>query len=125
MQSAGERDYISDVFDFAAFDVAIFGVVIAPREQFDDGGETGSAVRVAHDFLGDKAMFKSPSGPNAHDSGSGVNEDAIHVEEYSSAVDPCHRLNWLFKKRRLRRESSFRLPDSRKRGKVGARGVVE
>jgi hypothetical protein len=97
MQSAGERDDISDVFDLAAFDIAIFGVVIAPREQFDDGGETGAAMRVAHDILGHKAMFKSPSGPNARDSGSGVNQHAIHVEEYSSAVDRGYGLSCVLK----------------------------
>ena len=92
-QSSGERDNIRDVFDFAAFDFAIFGVMIAKGEQFTDGGEARAAVGLAHDVVGHKTVFESPGSPDTGYGGRGIDEDAVHVEEDCAALDRSHRQN--------------------------------
>jgi len=62
-----------ELFDLAALDFAIFGVVIAARQQFDDRGQARPAMRLAHDFVRNQAVFKGPASPHARDGGRGVN----------------------------------------------------
>jgi hypothetical protein len=72
LERAGEGDYAFDVFDFAALDFAIFGVVVGVGEEFADGGEAGAAVGLADDFVGNEAVFIRPDGPDAGYRGGGV-----------------------------------------------------
>src|SRR4029077_1735908 len=85
--SAGEGNHAFDVFDFAAFDFAIFDVVIGARKEFADGGDAGTAVGLADDFLGDETVLRGPLGPDARDGGSGINEHTVKIEEHATAVN--------------------------------------
>ncbi|MCU1239803.1 MAG: hypothetical protein JWO71_529 [Candidatus Acidoferrum typicum] len=86
-ESAGEGNYAFDVFDFAALDFAIFGGVVGVGEEFADGGEAGAAVGLADDFVGNEAVFIRPDGPYAGNGGGGVYQDAVEIEEHTSALN--------------------------------------
>jgi hypothetical protein len=90
-QRSRECDNIGDVLDFAALDFAIFRVVIAVGQQFDDCGEARPAVGFAHDFVRNQAMFEGPAGPHAGDRGRGINEHPVHIEEHGTAMNQSHR----------------------------------
>src|SRR6476646_6942117 len=49
-------------------------------------------MRLSNDFLGHKAVFERPHGPDAGDSGRGIDEHAVHVENYAAASNRSHRL---------------------------------
>jgi hypothetical protein len=42
---------------------------------------------VGHNSIGVKAMFDRPLGPNSLDGGSGVDKDAVKIEQKSTTVD--------------------------------------
>jgi hypothetical protein len=86
-ERAREGNYAIDVFDFAALDFAIFGVVIGVRQEFADGGEARATVGLADDIIGDEAVFVGPDGPDTGDCGGGVDEHAIEIEEHSAALN--------------------------------------
>ena len=86
-EGAGERNYAVDIFDFAALDFAIFGIVVGMGEELADSGEAGAAVGLADDFFGDEAVFVGPDGPDARDRGGGVHQDAVEIEEHTAAVN--------------------------------------
>ena len=86
-ESAGEGNHAFGVFDFAAFDFAIFGDVVGVREKFADGGDAGAAVSPADDFVGDEAVLHSPFGPHAGDCRSRIHEHAVEVKEHTAALN--------------------------------------
>jgi hypothetical protein len=47
-------------------------------------------VGAGHDFVRVEPVLDGPSPPHARDGGCGVDEDSIHVEEKSGAVDLDH-----------------------------------
>lgn len=49
-------------------------------------------MSLSNDLLGHKAVFKRPRGPDAGDSGGGIDENAVHVEKYAAAANRSHRL---------------------------------
>ena len=63
--------------------------MIAVGKQFLNGGHAGPAVGAGNDTAGIERMILSPDGPNAGDSGSGIDEDAIHIEK-DGATDDLH-----------------------------------
>jgi hypothetical protein len=77
LERAGEGNYAVGVFDFAALDFAIFGFMIGVGQEVADGGDTGAAMSLANDLVGDEAVLVGPDGPDASNGGSGVNQDAI------------------------------------------------
>jgi hypothetical protein len=86
-EGAGEGNHAIDVFDFAALDFTIFGFVVSVGEEFADGGDARAAVGLAHDFVGIESMFLRPDRPNAGYGGSGVDEDAVKIEEHTAALN--------------------------------------
>jgi hypothetical protein len=91
-ESAREGNYAFGVFDFAALDFTIFGFVVGVGEEFTDGGDARTAVGLADDLVGDEAVLVGPDGPDAGYGGSGVDEDAVEIEEHSTALN-FHGLN--------------------------------
>ncbi len=89
-ERAGQRDDAVEVFDFAALDFVIFGFDVAVREVVANGGDAGAAVGGVGDFGGVEAVFESPAGPDAGDSGGGVDEDTVEIEEDSAGEDFFH-----------------------------------
>jgi hypothetical protein len=85
VEGTGEGNHAYDVFDLAELDFAIFGVVVGVGEELADGGEAGAAMGLADDFFGDEAMLVGPGRPDACDGGSGVDEDAVEIEEHTAA----------------------------------------
>src|SRR6266851_5042405 len=85
LQRAGEGNYAFHVFDFAAFDLAIFRIVIGVGKQLANGGDARPAVRLAHDFVGHEAVLRGPFCPYARDGRSGVHEHAVEVKEHATA----------------------------------------
>jgi hypothetical protein len=93
--SAGQSDDIGDILDFGAFHPIIFGEMnsgIGMGKKFANGGEAGAAVGELHRRIGVEIMLEGPAGPDTGDGGSGVDENAIHVDEKASAVDLGHFL---------------------------------
>lgn len=86
MQSSGERNHVRDVFDFAAFDFAIFGLVVAMRKKLADGCDTRAAVGLTYHFVWNEPVLERPAVPNTGDGGCGIDKDAIHVEENGTAL---------------------------------------
>jgi hypothetical protein len=83
-----------DIFDFRAFHPIVFGEVgsvIGVRKEFLYGGEAGAAVGEVDGVIGVQIVLDGPAGPDASDGGSGVDEDAVHVEEEALAGDLGHR----------------------------------
>jgi len=87
VQGSGERRYIRDVLDFAAFDFAIFRFVITVGKKLADCGHARSAMAFVHDFGWFKAVGVGPTCPHARDGRSGIDENAIHVEEHGTALN--------------------------------------
>lgn len=89
----GKRDHIGDLFDFTLLHPAILRQVdggIDMGKEFADGSQTGSAVREVDDVVGIQVVFARPAGPDAGDGGSGIDQDAIHIEEKTLAGDFSH-----------------------------------
>src|ERR1700682_201911 len=61
--------------------------MVGGGEEFADGGEAGAAVGLADHFVGDEAVFIRPDGPDAGDRGRGVYQDAVEIEEHTSALN--------------------------------------
>jgi hypothetical protein len=81
---AGEGDDVVDVFDFGAFHPFVFGKMdggIGVGEKFLNGSETGAAMGSGNGEFGIEIVLAGPTHPDASDGGSGVDEDAVHVEE--------------------------------------------
>jgi hypothetical protein len=87
LYGAREGDDAVGVFDLAALDFAIFGLVVGVGEKFADRGEARAAVSLANDFIGNEAMFFRPERPDAGYRGRGVNENAVQIEEYAAGVN--------------------------------------
>jgi hypothetical protein len=90
---AGKRDDVGDVFDFGTLHPGVFGKVdggVGVREEFTDGGEAGAAVGELDSGVGVEIMFAGPADPDTGDGGSGVDKNAIHVDEEASAGDLDH-----------------------------------
>src|SRR4029077_11653454 len=85
LEGAGEGNYAFDVFDFTALDFAIFRVVIGVRKQIANGGNAGASVGLADDVVGNETVFRGPFRPHARDSGSGVDQYAVEIEEHTAA----------------------------------------
>jgi hypothetical protein len=81
---------VGDIFDFAAFDLAIFFLVVSVWQQFTNGSEAGAAVRSLDDFIAVESVLCSPSVPDASYGGGGVDQDAIEIEEERAAGDLRH-----------------------------------
>jgi hypothetical protein len=86
-EGAGEGNYAFGVFDFAALDFAIFGFVVGVWEEFANGGDAGAAVGLADDVVWDEGVFVGPDGPDAGYGGSGVDENAVEIEEDTAALN--------------------------------------
>jgi len=86
-ESAGEGNYTLGVFDFAALYFAIFDDGIGVREEIANGGDAGTAVGLADDFVGYEAVLVGPDGPDAGYGGGGVDENAVEIEEHTAAVN--------------------------------------
>ena len=81
---AGKGDDVGDIFDFGALHPAVFFQVdfgAGVREKFLDRGEAGAAMRELNDVVGIHVVLECPASPDAGDGGSGINEDAVHVDE--------------------------------------------
>ena len=90
---AWQGDDIVDVFDFGALHPFVFGEMdgrIGVREEFLDGSEAGASVSGRDGVFGIKIVLAGPAHPDASDGGSGINEDAVHVEEEGFAGDEGH-----------------------------------
>jgi len=84
---AGEGDDAVGVFDFAALDDAIFGLVVSVGEKLADSGEAGTAVGLTNDVVGNKAVSFCPESPDTCYDRGGVYKDAIQIEEDAAAVN--------------------------------------
>ena len=60
-------------------------------EKFLNGGEAGPAVGEMDGMIGVEVVLERPAGPDAGDGGSGVDKDAVHVEEEALADNLGHR----------------------------------
>ena len=78
---AWEGNYAVDVKNFAAFDFAIFCVVICVGKKLADRGDAGATVSIMDGFIGIEAVLARPPGPDAHHGGRGVDQDSIHVKQ--------------------------------------------
>ena len=90
-----EGDDVVDIFDFSAFHPFVFGEMdggIGVRQELLDGSEAGAAVSSGDGEVGIEVVLAGPAGPDASNGGSGVNEDAVHVEEEALAGDWGHEL---------------------------------
>lgn len=90
-ERAGQRDDAFEIFDFAALDLAVLGFMIGVRQVFTHRRETGAAMGAGNYFFGIESVLNGPSAPDTRHRGSGVDEDSVHVEEESGAVDLGHR----------------------------------
>jgi len=93
--SSGECDDIGDVLDFRAFHPIVLGEMrggVGVGEKFLNRGEAGAAVSELHGVIGVELVLESPARPNASDSGGGVDEDAVHVDQEGLAQDFSHGL---------------------------------
>ena len=90
---AGKSDDVGDFFDFAALHPTIFFEMdggIGLGKKFTDRGEAGAAMGEMDDVIGIEIVFEGPASPDASDGGSGVDEDAIHIDEEGFAGDWRH-----------------------------------
>jgi len=90
---AGERDDVGDLFDFGLLHPAIFGEMdggIGVGQKFADGAEAGAAVGEMDGEVCIEIVFLGPTGPDASDGRSGVDENAVHVEEEGTAGEGGH-----------------------------------
>ena len=94
-QSSRKRHYIGDVLNFPALELAILGVVVSIREQFDDRGKARPTMRSVCDFVRIKAMLEGSAVPNASDRGRRIHKHAIHVEQHRTALNQNHRGSYL------------------------------
>jgi hypothetical protein len=79
---------VGNIFQFGALHPLVFGLVSfsgSVREEFLDAGQAGAAVRVGENLRGIEIVARGPAGPDAFDGGSGVDEDAVHVEKQGLA----------------------------------------
>jgi len=93
LSGSGEGDDVVDVFDFSAFHPLVFREMdggIGMREEFLDGSEAGAAVGGGDGKVGIEVVLAGPARPDAGNGGSGVDEDAVHVEEEALAGDGGH-----------------------------------
>src|SRR5277367_3164001 len=86
---------IRDILNFPALEFAIFCLVVAIREQFDNCCEARPTMRSAHDFVWVKAMLEGPAGPNTSDRRRRVHKHAIHVEQHRTTLNQNHRGSYL------------------------------
>ena len=92
--SSRKSDDIVDVFDFSAFHPFVLGEVnggIGVGEKFPDGGEARAAMGGGDRVIGIEVVLAGPARPDASNGGSGVDEDAVHVEEEALASDGGHK----------------------------------
>lgn len=92
---AGEGDNVGDIFDFSALHPLIFGKVrggLSLGQEFSKRSEARTAVSEFDDVFGIHVVFTGPARPHAGDGRGGVNEDAVHVDEQTSAQDLSHVL---------------------------------
>ena len=78
---------VVDVFDFGFFNFAVFGEMVARGEKFANGSDAGPAVSAPHHITGDKSIFPGPGGPHPRDRGSGIDQNAIHIEQQRAAAN--------------------------------------
>jgi hypothetical protein len=60
-------------------------------KKFADRRETGAAMGASNNFVGVESVLDGPATPDARDCGRGIDEDSVHIEEKSGAVDGGHR----------------------------------
>jgi hypothetical protein len=90
---AGEGDHVGNVFDFGPLHPGVFSEMrggIGVWEEVADGSEAGTAVGELDGGVGIEVVFAGPASPNAGHSGSRVDQNAIHVDEETSAGDLDH-----------------------------------
>jgi len=88
-----ESDNAVNILDFGTLHPAIFRKMnrgIGVREKFTNRSEAGTTMSVFDGIVWVHIVLDSPAGPDASDSGSGVDEDAIHVEEQGRAGNLGH-----------------------------------
>ena len=81
---AGQGDDVVDLFDFAPLHPAILRHMdgrIGLGKKFTDGSKAGAAVGEMDNVVRIKIVLASPARPDASNGGSGVDEDAVHVDE--------------------------------------------
>jgi hypothetical protein len=91
---AGEGDDASEIFDFRALHPGILSEVdggIGVREKSLDGDQAGAAVSEVYGVIGIHVVPQSPARPDAGDGRSGVDEDAVHINEQTFAGNCGHR----------------------------------
>jgi hypothetical protein len=92
---SGKGGHVGDVFDFGALHPIIFGEMdgsVGVGEEFANGGEAGAAVGELDGGVRIEIVLEGPARPNAGDRGSGVDENAIHVDEEASTGDLDHEV---------------------------------
>jgi hypothetical protein len=90
LHRSGQGNNTFDVENLLALNFGVFRLMVGIGEKFADGGDTGAAVSAAHGVFGVEAMGDSPLVPDAGDGGSGINENAVEVEEQTTALDGSH-----------------------------------
>jgi hypothetical protein len=60
---------------------------VGVRQEVPERVEAHAAVGEVDDIFGIHVVLESPAGPDSGNSGGGVNEDAVHVDEEALAQD--------------------------------------
>jgi hypothetical protein len=60
-------------------------------KKFLNGGERGASVSERDDAHRIQVVTSRPAGPDARDGGSGIDKDAIHVNQKGSTKNAGHR----------------------------------
>ena len=79
-----------EVFHFATFDFTILGRVIGMGQVFPHCSKAGAAMRPRNYFVWIKAMLHCPAMPHPGHGASGVDQDAVQVEQYGLTLDSRH-----------------------------------
>src|SRR5579859_6482735 len=92
IEGAGKQDHSFQIFDLAAFHLAILSFVIGIRKIFANGGEAGTSVRTSDHFVGIESMLDRPAMPDAADGGRRVDKYAIEIEQERGTVELSHQV---------------------------------
>jgi hypothetical protein len=90
---ARQSDNVSDVVYFGLLHPQVFsevGFAEGVGQEFLDADEAGAAVGVLDNIGGVESVLGGPGLPDTGHGGSGIDENAVHIEQQGRAEDRDH-----------------------------------
>src|SRR5579864_9179234 len=91
MERTRQRDHAVEVFDFTTLNLPILHLMISVWKIFANCSQAGAAVGSSHHFVWIEAVLNGPLPPHTRNGRSGVNQNAVKVEQQCSTEDFIHQ----------------------------------